>query len=334
PADLNVIQGVYPERPKPRENLLPDSEPLYIGGNEGLAIVEHIPEGVDVDYKEGDWVIMGKPQLGTWTSHANISANALFPVPRDASSSLTDIQAATLAINPCTAYRMLKDPVTDLQQGEWILQNGANSQVGLAVIQLAKQWGLKTINFVRDRNDMAGLRTNLESLGADLVYPYSELEDKSFKKRPAEQISSSPMRLALNCVGGPTTTAMAKLLGKDATLVTYGAMSKQPLSLPSSLLIFRGLNSVGFWMTTWYARASRAERMKMSKDLVELMEQGKFKQTECDILDLQGSDRDIARMSNNEISQPRMKKLMLRFVWIMTRHTWMWSHPPQSGWSQ
>lgn len=45
---------------------------------------------------------------------------------------------------------MLKD-YENLEKGDWIIQNGGNSQVGLAVIQLAKEWGLRTINFVRDR---------------------------------------------------------------------------------------------------------------------------------------------------------------------------------------
>lgn len=45
---------------------------------------------------------------------------------------------------------MIKD-YENLKEGDWIVQNGGNSQVGLAVIQLAKDWNLKTINFVRDR---------------------------------------------------------------------------------------------------------------------------------------------------------------------------------------
>lgn len=89
------------------------------------------------------------PALGTWSSHANIPERLLFPLPK--SDKLSDVAAATLSINPCTAYRMLKDPVPDLKAGDWVIQNGANSQVGLAVIQLAKAWGLKTISFVRDR---------------------------------------------------------------------------------------------------------------------------------------------------------------------------------------
>lgn len=45
---------------------------------------------------------------------------------------------------------MLKDFI-DLQPGDWVIQNGANSAVGQAVIQIAAARGLKTINLIRDR---------------------------------------------------------------------------------------------------------------------------------------------------------------------------------------
>ena len=48
------------------------------------------------------------------------------------------------------AYRMLLDFVP-LSPGDVIVQNGANSGVGQAVIQLAKLWGFKTFNIIRDR---------------------------------------------------------------------------------------------------------------------------------------------------------------------------------------
>jgi len=35
--------------------------------------------------------------------------------------------------------------------GDVIIQNGANSAVGQSVIQIAKAWGIKTINVIRDR---------------------------------------------------------------------------------------------------------------------------------------------------------------------------------------
>ena len=45
--------------------------------------------------------------------------------------------------NPGTAFRMLKDFV-DLQEGDMVIQNGANSAVGRAVIEIAKVLKLKT----------------------------------------------------------------------------------------------------------------------------------------------------------------------------------------------
>lgn len=56
--------------------------------------------------------------------------------------------AATIAVNPCTAYRLLRDFVK-LNPGDYIIQNGANSMVGMAVIQMARLMNIKTINIVR-----------------------------------------------------------------------------------------------------------------------------------------------------------------------------------------
>jgi trans-2-enoyl-CoA reductase len=45
---------------------------------------------------------------------------------------------------------MLLDFV-NLEPGDWVVQNGANSGVGQNVIQLARLRGLKTVNIIRDR---------------------------------------------------------------------------------------------------------------------------------------------------------------------------------------
>lgn len=68
---------------------------------------------------------------------------------------------------------------------------------------------------------------------------------------------------------------MARYLGPDAHLVSYGAMSKQPLSLPTSLFIFKNLRSVGFWQSRWYDQRGKAERETLMKRLVELLSSGK-----------------------------------------------------------
>ena len=47
------------------------------------------------------------------------------------------------------AYRLLAD-FTQLNPGDFLLQNDASSPVGMALIQLCKKRGIKTINIVKD----------------------------------------------------------------------------------------------------------------------------------------------------------------------------------------
>lgn len=56
--------------------------------------------------------------------------------------------AATLTVNPATALCLLKN-FAQLKPGDVIIQNGANSVVGLSVIQIAREMGIKTINIIR-----------------------------------------------------------------------------------------------------------------------------------------------------------------------------------------
>ena len=70
---------------------------------------------------------------------------------------------------------------------------------------------------------------------------------------------------------------MARLLGQDAHLVSYGAMSKQPLSLPTSLYIFKNLTSHGFWQTRWYSDHSVEERTRLVEELARLMGEGQVR---------------------------------------------------------
>lgn len=145
------------------------------------------------------------------------------------------------------------------------------------------------------------MRSSLKELGADYVFTYEELAEKSFRSIITDITGGSPLRLALNCVSGPSTTHLAKLLSANASLVTYGAMSRQPLSLPSSLFIFKGLKSLGFWMTTWYARCSREERRAMTDELVDMARRGKLKEPEAQIVALTGDDDEFGRIAREAI---------------------------------
>jgi len=69
-----------------------------------------------------------------------------------------------LQSNPPTAYAMLRFTIPQ-PEGGWVIQNLSNSGVGIAVIQVAKRLGMRTVNIVRRE----GLAEQLTALGADRV---------------------------------------------------------------------------------------------------------------------------------------------------------------------
>lgn len=220
-------------------------------------------------------------------------------------SNLTPVQAATVSVNPCTAYRILRsygpgepiragssnNPVGAMRplepgSGSWFIQNGANSGVGRAAIQLGRLWGLRSINVIRDRDTPEAtdaLRAELTSLGADVVVSESELLSREWRDRLAEitRGGRDPLGLALNCVGGKNATALARSLSPSGTLVSYGAMSRQPVNLPTGLLIFKDIRFVGFWLTRWNERDPDARRFAV-QDILQMIRDGRFRDVPCD----------------------------------------------------
>lgn len=68
---------------------------------------------------------------------------------------------------------------------------------------------------------------------------------------------------------------MLRLAGKNAHLVTYGAMAKEALTFPPSVFIFNNLTAHGFWQTEWHKQKSPEERARVTEELVRYMSTGK-----------------------------------------------------------
>lgn len=192
---------------------------------------------------------------------------------------LKSTQVATVSVNPVTAWRMLRDFV-ELREGDWWIQNGANSGVGRAAIQLGKMWGLRSIAVVRGREGEEGemLKRELEALGATRVVTDEEVGGKGFKDKVKEWTNGGreKVMLGLNCVGGDAAMAMAKVLSEGAHMVTYGAMSKNPMRVGASMLIFKDLRFSGFWVSRW-ADANPDQKMKTVEEVLQLTREGNFK---------------------------------------------------------
>ena len=225
PADLNVIEGTYGELPP---------LPATIG-NEGAGEILALGPGVE-NLRIGQKVL--PLAFGTWTSELILPAKNAIPLPDD-----IDIhQAAMLAVNPATAWRLLHD-FASLQPGDWIAQNAANSGVGRAVIQLARHLGFRTLNVVRRPE----LLDEILSLGADVVVT----EETDLRREVRQLCGGALPKLGLNAVGGASALNIANSLAPGSPHVTIGAMARQPLKIPNGLLIFQNLAFRGFWLRRW-----------------------------------------------------------------------------------
>ncbi|SPQ19575.1 6020fdb8-17ec-4d5f-82b9-e0864976788f [Thermothielavioides terrestris] len=276
PADVNTVQGTYGAKPA-FERLLGTPEPAAVPGNEGC-------------FESG---------FGTFRTHALVEGaeRKLIRVGGEKGrEGLRAAQVATVSVNPCSAYRMLRDYVdlVDLSVqsfargegatgGAWFVQNGANSGVGRAAIQLGRLWGLRSINVVRERatpEETAALKRELAELGATVVVTESEFLDRSFADRLRDEWTRGgrePVMLGLNCVGGKSAAAMVKALSPRGCMVTYGGMSRQSFPFPTGQQIFKRLRFEGFWLSEW-AKENPAAKRDTINEILELMREGKFKE--------------------------------------------------------
>ena len=130
--------------------------PLVLG-NEGVARVVEVGQGVGT-VAVGDLVVV--PLFaGAWRERLLLPAEGLFPLPEGSAE-----QFSMLGSNPPTAGLILSE-YADLEPGDWIVQNAANSGVGRSLIALAKARGFRTINLARDASVFGGLTASGAAIG-------------------------------------------------------------------------------------------------------------------------------------------------------------------------
>jgi trans-2-enoyl-CoA reductase len=251
PSDVLTLTGQY--------GVLP---PLpAIGGGEGVGkVVEH---GPGVTGPEIGQTVLLPFGTGTWASHMVADANALVPLPNEADP----IQLSMITVNPPTASLLLSEFV-DLQEGDWVIQNAANSGVGSYLIDLAKLRGLKTVNVVRRES----LVEPLLAAGADVVL----VDGESLAERVNAATGGAQIKLGIDAVGGAATNRIGDTLTEGATIVNYGAMSGEPCMLHPTNIVFKDITVRGFWLVIWLRTATPAQQQELYGMLTGLMAQGKL----------------------------------------------------------
>ena len=99
-----------------------------------------------------------------------VSEDQVLPAPAGIASEVSSALIKSAGI----AYRLLADFAT-LKSGDFVMQNDASSPVGLAVMQLCKARGVKTINVVKDSGEYSQLFRLVESMGGDVIVRESQL---------------------------------------------------------------------------------------------------------------------------------------------------------------
>ncbi|MBO6785035.1 MAG: zinc-dependent alcohol dehydrogenase family protein [Alphaproteobacteria bacterium] len=235
PSHLLTLSGNYGVQPD-----LP-----AVPGAEGIGIVRAV--GADVHDLEPGTRVMIPPYSGTWRQQVVVKADAVavrFPDEGD------PVQFAMIMANPPTAWLLLKS-VVDLEPGDWVIQNAANSAVGQYTMQLAKIYGLNTVNVVR----RDGLEDFISNAGGDVC----AVDGPDLGERVRKATDGAPIRLAIDAVAGDATQHLADCLADGGTIANYGLLSAEPCRLLPDDIIFREITLTGVWLTLWLRKYSTPE---------------------------------------------------------------------------
>ncbi|MBK8015491.1 MAG: zinc-dependent alcohol dehydrogenase family protein [Betaproteobacteria bacterium] len=191
-----------------------------------------------------------------WVQRIRDKAQAFVRLPPEVDLA----QAAMLKVNVATAHMMLISYV-DLKPGDWVIQNAANSGVGVDLIRLAKVSGVRTVNVVR----RAALVDELKQMGADLVV----VDGPDLARRVAEATGGAEIRLGIDAVAGAAAGRLAQCVAEGGTVVNYGLMSGEPIQVDAFQFVFRDLHLVGFWLAKVMRNMAFEEIQAMYAKLAE-----------------------------------------------------------------
>ena len=245
PADVLNIEGKYGVKAQLPARL----------GAECVGKVKKIGSSV-TDLKIGDIVLPLDRE--NWVQQKIVHKNNLILLPNN----IDPIQLSMLKVNPATAYLMLTKYV-DLKEGDWIIQDAANSGVGHCLIRLAKMKGIKTINIVRRKE----VKDELLQIGANAVIEDTDNMSVEVKKI----IGDGQVKLAIDAVGGDIVLRLGDCLVDEATILNYGLLSGKNIEISSYQTVFKRLILTGFWLMPWLQNMNKKEIFDMYNYLAGLI---------------------------------------------------------------
>lgn len=232
-----------------------------VAGNKCVGRIVKLGSAV-TGFEMGQRVHVTLHRAGTWRQQLCVPISVVYPAPEEADP----VQLSLVSGGVLTSYFALKDFV-DLQPGDWVIQNAANSNCGRNLISLARLWGYKTANVVRRESVFA----DLEELGADAII----LDGPDLAIRVAEATGGAQIRLGLDAVAGGATQQIAECLADGGTVACYGLASQdQDCRISVGSLLFRDIRLVGHYIARSRSDHTREYLNAVYAEMGELVANG------------------------------------------------------------
>lgn len=248
PSDIAFIQGGY--------NVV-KSLPAVPGFE---ACGEVVAAGAEAQHLLGKRVscFHQADEAGCWSEYLNVNAENCIPLRDEISWD----QAATLAVNPFTAYGMFER--VPRQDNVLIVLNAAGSQVAKFIRALAHDQHIQTLNIVRNSNSIP---QNPHVLDQWLC---STEDDFTSKLKRAYQ--SAQHISVFDAVGGKETGILMQDLIPNSQVIVYGGLSNEAISNISVLpLIFNSIHLQGFNLNDYIAEKQANKQWNKIIDEVQEM---------------------------------------------------------------
>lgn len=268
PGDLLGVQGKYRAPGSSTGVAAGGSIPGFEGVGRVLAL------GGDVDPLDGISVgsrVAFFPARGAWSESVIAQASAVALVPEE----LSDNVAAQLHVTPMTAILLLRavEAAGVNKSGDGtIVFSAGGSAVARQALRLALRRGLDVIGLVRTSAGAEKLRLRLPGLKV------VSTDASSWRETVRDIAGTSPLRVVLDPVGGKLAAELVALMGHGGTLLSYGDLSGEPISVPSLTfsvrnITFRGI-SVGSWSNQpeWLRRSDFNTAAHLAANAPELFE--------------------------------------------------------------
>jgi NADPH:quinone reductase-like Zn-dependent oxidoreductase len=191
------------------------------------------------------------PHPGSWAQVVNIPADLAVTVPDE----LSDQVAAQLVCNPVTALLLHRAARQHFSIGfdGVIVNNAAASSVGRLVTAYAHDHHIDSISVVRSAARAQQLSQETPAV------PVVSTDTPGWPEKVREAAHGRPITAILDPVGGQIGSELFALLAPEGTLLTYGQLSGDPVTLDPAVLM-SGSGQRGLTIGRWLSATSPEQR--------------------------------------------------------------------------